>query len=99
MLDFFGMWLAAFGITFTLAYSHIFEQPRAWLVQRHNLFSELFSCAFCLGAQVSAGLTVTAILCGFPLLHNEVLDIIIGMFGGGSFVYLLNDITLWLERE
>lgn len=83
------LWLACYGVTFTLCDAKLTTRPRQWL-QRSSFVASLLGCYFCTGFWVSMGLSW---LDGY-----QGVDWLLMGFGGAAATYIINSVVMALER-
>jgi hypothetical protein len=106
-----GVWLflqllASFGVTFTIASSHVFRPVRDLLTgvrsadkQFYRFFRELFQCYFCTGFWSSLLVAIVAVLATpFDSLLTNVSYVWMFGFAGATFNYSFDVVLKSLEK-
>lgn len=95
----------AFGVTFTVASSTIFEPVRKWFTSTKNdstnlFFENLFGCYFCCGFHSSWFVALVSL--AYAPQETVLFDVsfIVGFgFVGATFCYILDKVIAILEKH
>jgi hypothetical protein len=88
---------AAYGLTFTVRSSKLFENPRAWVCSKSTFFLELLSCPFCTGFHAGYLIFLGYHLSFHPVSFSILPLMLVHGFAGAAFSYFLDTHIVRME--
>jgi hypothetical protein len=91
------VWMASYGMTFTLCDAKILQRPRDWLVGRSKFWQELVECYFCTGFWVSFFVGLGRFYGGEPV--QTIKQVVLHSFAGATFCFFFDSLLRTLESN